>query len=93
MTRSAAETIETFWRIRDKCGGLPSAMVELFAVDAVLEDPFFGAFEGREAIAGFMAKMNVEMKKRETHFEVIEIRWRWRGGLGPVGGRNTSRQD
>ena len=48
-------------------------MVELFAEDAVLEDPFFGTFEGREAIAGFMAKMNVEMKKRETHFEVVEI--------------------
>ena len=69
--RSAIETIETFWRIQD--AGDYTAMVELFAEDALLEDPFFGKFEGREAIAGFMAKMNVEMKKRETHFEVVEI--------------------
>ena len=83
MTRSAAETIETFWRIQD--AGDYTAMVDLFAEDAVLEDPFFGTFEGREAIAGFMSKMNVEMKKRETHFEVVEIDG-GRGGLGPVGG-------
>ena len=38
MTRSAAETIETFWRIQD--AGDYTAMVELFAEDAVLEDPF-----------------------------------------------------
>ena len=48
-------------------------MVELFDKDAMLVDPFFGNFQGREAIAGFMAKMNVEMKKRETQFEVVEI--------------------
>ena len=69
--RTAVETIETFWRIQDE--GDYTAMVDLFAEDAVLVDPFFGNFEGREAIAGFMAKMNVEMKKRETHFEVVEI--------------------
>ena len=71
MTRSAIETIETFWRIQDE--GDYTAMVELFAEDAELVDPFFGTFHGREAIAGFMAKMNVEMKKRETHFEVVSI--------------------
>ena len=69
--RSAIETIETFWRIQD--AGDYTAMVELFAEDALLEDPFFGKFEGREAIVASMAKMNVEMKKRETHFEVVEI--------------------
>ena len=71
MTRSAVETIQTFWRIQD--AGDYTAMVELFDKDAMLVDPFFGNFQGREAIAGFMAKMNVEMKKRETHFEVVEI--------------------
>ena len=71
MTRSAIETIETFWRIQDE--GDYTAMVELFAEDAELVDPFSGTFHGREAIAGFMAKMNVEMKKRETHFEVVAI--------------------
>lgn len=71
MTRSAVETIQTFWRIQD--AGDYTAMVELFDKDAMLVDPFFGNFQGREAIAGFMAKMNVEMKKRETQFEVVEI--------------------
>ena len=73
MTRSAVETIQTYWRIQD--AGDYTAMVELFDKDATLVDPFFGNFQGREAIAGFMAKMNVEMKKRETHFEVAWAQW------------------
>ena len=69
--RTAKETIEAFWTIQD--AGDYTAMVDLFSDDAVLVDPFFGEFHGRAAIAQFMAKMNVEMEKRETHFEVIEI--------------------
>lgn len=69
--RSAKETINEFWRIQD--AGDYSALVELFAEDATLVDPFFGTFEGREAIAGFMSKMNEEMKSQETDFIVREI--------------------
>ena len=68
---SAQETIERFWHIQD--GGDYTKTVGLFSVDAVFEDPFFGTFNGREAIAEFMAKMNVEMRSRETHFTVREI--------------------
>lgn len=71
MTRSARETIETFWKIQD--AGDYTALVELFAEDAVVVDPFFGTFEGRQAIAGFMAKMNEEMKSMQTDFVVREI--------------------
>lgn len=71
MTRTAKETIATFWRIQDE--GDYTALVELFAEDAVLVDPFFGEFVGREAIAGFMARMNEEMQSRETDFVVQEI--------------------
>ena len=59
-TRTAKQTIEQFWRIQDEG-------------DAILVDPFFGTFNGKEAIAGFMAKMNEEMKTRETEFLVREI--------------------
>lgn len=40
----AQTTIENFWRIQDQ--GDYTALVGLFADDAVLVDPFFGSFEG-----------------------------------------------
>ena len=69
--RTAKQTIEEFWRIQDE--GDYTMVLELFAEDAILVDPFFGTFNGKEAIAGFMAKMNEEMKNRETDFVVREI--------------------
>ena len=69
--RSAKEIIETFWRIQDE--GDYTKVVELFADDAVLVDPFYGTFEGKAAIAGFMAKMNEVMQERDTDFVVREI--------------------
>ena len=69
--RTAQETIELFWETQNSRNY--SDVVPLFADDAVLEDPFFGRFEGKEAIAGFMAKMVEEMGSRETHFTVKEI--------------------
>ena len=71
MTRTAQETIETFWRIQNS--GDYTQVVPLFAEDAVLEDPFFGRFEGRTAIAGFMEKMVEVMGERKTRFTVKEI--------------------
>ncbi len=67
----AKQVIERFWQIQD--AGDYTALVPLFAEDAVLEDPFFGRFEGREAIAGFMAKMVEVMGERQTRFTVKEI--------------------
>ncbi len=69
--RSALETIQLFWNLQDS--GDYTKTVALFAEDAVVEDPVFGRFEGREAIGAFMAKMNEEMSKRDTHFRVEEI--------------------
>ena len=43
--KGAKEIIETFWKIQD--GGDYTKVVELFAEDAVLVDPFFGTFEGK----------------------------------------------
>lgn len=69
--RDARTTIELFWETQNS--GNYNDLVPLFAEDAVLEDPFFGRFEGKAAIAGFMAKMVEEMSARETRFTVKEI--------------------
>lgn len=71
MTRSAEETIREFWEIQN--AGDYTRVVPLFAEDAVLEDPFYGTFEGREAIAGFMAQMVEVMGESGTRFVVEEI--------------------
>jgi steroid delta-isomerase len=71
MTRTAIETIELFWKIQDE--GDYTAVVELFAEDAVLVDPVFGTFEGKPAIAAFMQKMNEEMGAGEISFVAREI--------------------
>ena len=71
MAGDAYDTIETFWRIQDD--GDYTAVVSLFAEDAVLEDPILGTFEGRAAIAGFMEKMNVETRKAGVSFRLVEL--------------------
>ena len=69
--KGVKEVIKTFWKIQDE--GDYTRVVKLFAEDAVLVDPFFGIFEGKEAISNFMKKMNKEMTSRETSFVVREI--------------------
>ena len=69
--RTALETIELFWEIQN--AGDYTQVVKLFSADAVLEDPIYGRFEGREAIAGFMAKMVEEMGARKTRFTLKEV--------------------
>ena len=59
--KSAKEIIETFWKIQDE--GDYTKVVDLFSNDAILVDPFFGTFEGKIEIAGFMKKMNEAYKK------------------------------
>jgi len=67
----AYATIERFWNIQD--GGDYTRVVELFAADAVLVDPIYGTFNGRDAIAGFMAKMNREVTKAGASFRLVEL--------------------
>ena len=69
--KSAKEIIETFWKIQDK--GDYTKVVNLFSDDAILVDPFFGTFEGKTAISGFMKKMNQEMASRKTSFVLREV--------------------
>ena len=70
MTHSAQETIELFWKTQDDRDY--TRLVELFAEDAVVVDPIYGTFEGRDAIAAFMAKMNEEMGGQNIEFDLIE---------------------
>ena len=90
MAGDAFETIRKFWEIQDE--GDYSALSDLFADDAVLVDPVFGRFEGREAITGFMTKMNTEMKKAGASFRLVELagdgetawaQWRAETNAGP----------
>lgn len=68
--RNAQETIQLFWTTQD--AGDYTALVELFAEDATLVDPFYGTFQGRDAIGGFMALMNKEMAGRQTSFTLVQ---------------------
>ena len=68
--RTALETIELFWKTQDDRDY--SRLSELFADDAVLVDPIYGTYEGREAIAAFMEKMNAEMGGQQIEFDLVE---------------------
>lgn len=71
MAGQAQATIERFWQVQDS--GDYTQLVELFAEDALLEDPIWGSYRGREAIMGFMTTMVKEMGERKIHFTVDEI--------------------
>lgn len=71
MAGEAQRVIEEFWRIQDE--GDYRKLAPLFAEDALLEDPIWGRYEGREAILGFMTTMVSEMSERQIHFTVDEI--------------------
>lgn len=71
MTNDAQATIQRFWEIQDE--GDYTALVALFADDAVVVDPVYGTFTGRAEIGEFMAKMNAVMSTRDIAFRAIEI--------------------
>ena len=71
MAGDAQDTVARFWEIQN--GRDYSKLSSLFAADAVLEDPIYGTFEGREAIAAFMQKMNEEMGGQNIHFTLEQL--------------------
>ncbi len=83
------ETVRRFWEIQD--GGDYTRTAELFADDAVLVDPVYGVFEGREAIAAFMARMNAAVGAIDGVFTLEDLaggpdsawaRWRFSSARG-----------
>lgn len=71
MPGRAHDALARFWSVQDE--GDYSPLSSLFASDAVLVDPVFGTFTGGEAIAAFMAKMNVEMAAVGASFRLVEL--------------------
>ncbi len=93
MPGEAQRVIERFWRVQDQ--GDYTELAPLFAPDAVLDDPVYGRFEGREAILKFMTMMVSEMGHREIHFTLDEVcgddhavwaRWTMHSPAGTRGG-------
>jgi steroid Delta-isomerase len=92
MPGQAQATIERCWEVQDS--GDYTQLVGLFAEDALLEDPIWGVFQGRDAIMAFMTTMVKEMGERKVNFTVDEIcgddhavwaRWTMHS---PAGGRS-----
>lgn len=71
MAGQAFDVLSAFWRAQDR-REYP-ALTEFFADDAVVSDPMWGTYKGKEAIAGFMAKMAAEMGPNGIHFELLEL--------------------
>jgi limonene-1,2-epoxide hydrolase len=93
MPGQAQDVIEQFWRVQDE--GDYTKLAPLFAEDAVVEDPVWGTYRGRDAILSFMTKMVEEMADRKVHFTVDEIcgddhaawaRWTLHSPAGQRGG-------
>ena len=93
MPGQAQQAIEQFWRIQDS--GDYTKLVDLFAEDALLEDPVYGTYRGRGEIRTFMTKMVEEMGERKIHFIIDEIcgddhavwsRWTMHSPAGTRGG-------
>lgn len=71
MAGRAYDVLAEFWRIQD--GRDYSAVVELFADDALFEDPLYGTFRGKTQIGAFMEKMNTEMTAQGVTFDLVEL--------------------
>jgi ketosteroid isomerase-like protein len=90
MAGDAYDTIERFWRVQDD--GDYTATAALFAEDALFVDPLYGTFEGRDAIAAFMAEMNTAVTAVDGVFTLEELagdhetawaQWRFDSTNGP----------
>ena len=93
MPGQAQDTIERFWKIQDS--GDYTQLVDLFAEDAVVEDPVRGTYNGRDAIMQFMTTMVKEMGVRKISFTLDEVcgddhacwsRWTMHSPAGSRGG-------
>ena len=71
MSTDALDTITQFWAVQDR--GDYTATAALFAEDALFEDPIYGSFHGRDAIAEFMAKMNAVVGQQGGAFRATHI--------------------
>ncbi len=89
----AKELIEKFWDIQD--GHDYTKMIDLFADDAVFQDPVIGRVDGKENIRALLARLTEELADKKMYFEVVEIagdeqtawsRWIWKRPQGDIEG-------
>lgn len=66
----ALDVVRRFWQIQDE--GDYTALVPLFAYDAVFTDLIYGRFDGAAAIAAYMAQMKAEMPAMGVRFELVD---------------------
>ncbi|WP_420452279.1 nuclear transport factor 2 family protein [Ilumatobacter sp.] len=71
MAADALETMTTFWETQDR--GDWDAVAALFADDAVVVDPLYGTFEGRDAIDGFFSRVSAEMAEIGATFRLVDL--------------------
>ena len=71
MAGQAQDTIARFWQIQDS--GDYTQLVDLFAEDALVEDPVWGTYNGRDAIMQFMTTMVKEMKQQEADVSDADV--------------------
>ena len=96
MPGQAHDVMSAFWTVQNDRDY--SKLVDLFADDATIVDPIYGVFQGKAAIARFMALMVEEMGKRGVSFDLVELHgdhetaWAlWRANL-PGGVRTRSEE-
>jgi limonene-1,2-epoxide hydrolase len=71
MPGEAQRVIEKFWATQDS--GDYTRLVDLFAEDALLEDPVYGTYHGREEIRTFMTKMVEQLGPAGISFTLDEV--------------------
>jgi ketosteroid isomerase-like protein len=66
----ALEVVQRFWAVQE--AGRYSELAELFTDDAVFTDAVYGRMEGRDAIAGYLRRMQAEMPTLGARFELVD---------------------
>jgi ketosteroid isomerase-like protein len=66
----ARAVIDRFWEIQDR--GAYGELAGLFASDAVFTDLVYGRFEGHDAVAGYLRRMETEMPAMGVRFELVD---------------------
>ena len=67
----ALALVRRFWEIQD-AGARYTGLVPLFADDAVFEDLVYGRFDGIEAIAAYLGRMESEMPAGGITFDLVD---------------------
>ena len=66
----AADLVRRFWDIQT--AARYSELAALFAPDAVFTDLVYGRFEGHDAVAAYLQRMETEMPQQGVRFELVD---------------------